>query len=355
MSYQTNKPLLPPTARSRAPAMIRAATANLLAFREAGQHSDAAIAAVAKRDYAGDREVEALTRAVSPASTATDPQFTSTAVPDFILSMGGAASGMLNKSGIRLTFDGTSAFQIPNLLASANNATFVEQGAPIPCRDFSIDSKTLARRKLGTLSVFNSESFAHSVPAVEKLVGVALTESCPLTFDAAMFDATAGSETRPAGLLLNIDATAASAKTASDEAMSEDVSNVVGKVSTVASSSPIILVCAPKQAVALRLRSRAALYYDILPSSALSDGTLIAIAANALACAVDPHPRLQTGNEGAITLDSDGKNYLDGPTISLFQSDRISLRLIFEVAWALRSAGGLAWIENATWGGTAPA
>lgn len=93
----------------------------------------------------------------------------------------------------------------------------------------------------------------------------------------------------------------------------------------------------------------------MLNSSALPDKTVICIAANCIASATDPAPRFDISDQGAEHLDTaplpigQPGNVVASVTVSLFQSDLISLRMIFELGWVLRHTSGLAWMQNVVW------
>jgi hypothetical protein len=90
--------------------------------------------------------------------------------------------------------------------------------------------------------------------------------------------------------------------------------------------------------------------FEVLASAALPDKTVIAIAGNALASAVDAVPRLDIGDQGTIVMADDaGAVMASAPTRSLWQTDTVSLRMRMEVSWGLRAAAGLAWTQNVVW------
>src|SRR5262249_46659710 len=158
----------------------------------------------------------------------------------------------------------------------------------IATRQFAIDgSLTLTPKTFGTLAAFTRETFEHSLPTIESTVRVVLTESVGHALDTAMFSNTAADATRPAGLLLGIGAT--SAATAADLAMLSDLETLAAAVAPVAANSPILFVASPKQA--RRMQYSAQLKdVEVFASSALADKTVIAIASNSLASAIDPAP-----------------------------------------------------------------
>jgi hypothetical protein len=72
-----------------------------------------------------------------------------------------------------------------------------------------------------------------------------------------------------------------------------------------------------------------------------------------LVSAIDPVPRIQTGTQGAIHMEDtnpapivDDDGTPAAPTRSLWQSDSIGLRMILQIAWAMRAPAGISWMDN---------
>ena len=86
--------------------------------------------------------------------------------------------------------------------------------------------------------------------------------------------------------------------------MVDDITALAGSVSAVAGSGPIIIIASPRQAISLSLRT-VDFPFQVLPSAGLADKTVLAIAGNALASALDPMPRLDVGSEGPIVMADD--------------------------------------------------
>lgn len=212
----------------------------------------------------------------------------------------------------------------------------------------------LAPRKFAAISAFTREALEHTTPNVERLVRQVLAESVGLAFDTKLLDATAGDDTRPAGLRYNISAGTESASTVPSEAMSEDVGTLVGAVAAVAGNNPIIIIGSPKQAAALRLWARPNFNYEVLSSSGLADRTVVAVASNALVSACDPLPRFEVADQTVVHMEDTTPlditdQAITGTVKSMFQTDSFSLRCVMEVSWGLRSNTGLAWLENVLW------
>jgi hypothetical protein len=112
----------------------------------------------------------------------------------------------------------------------------------------------------------------------------------------------------------------------------------------------------PAQAISAQLRATQPFPFEILASSALADGIIIAIVANAIAIAIDSTPRISASNEGLLVMDDAPAQVstvgspatVAAPARTLFQTDEIGLRLVWEIAFSLRTATGLAWISGIT-------
>ena len=341
--------------------LVRAITADLLTAAERTTYSDD----VVKRCWPHDRDAELIVRSASSPAVMTTAAWAgslaATALADFILNMGPASAGSaLLRRGLQLNFQNKAAIMVPGLLSAATNTSFVQEGEPIPVRQLSLDGPTLSPRKFATITAFSREMFLHSVPTIESLTRAVLTESVGLALDSALLDATEGDAARPGGLRYNIAAVGgASAATPRSEAMAEDIATLVTAVAPVAGNVPIIIVASPAQAAALRvLWNRANLDYEVLSSSGLAAGVVVAIAPNALVSAIDPAPRFDVSTQSTLHMEDTTPLAIGtagtpptvaAPTRNLFQTDTLALRLRMEVSWALRNAGALAWLENVTW------
>ena len=162
-----------------------------------------------------------------------------------------------------------------------------------------------------------------------------------------------GDATRPPGLMVGISALTPSANADHDQACTEDTVKLAASVRAVAGNGEVVFVASANQFE--RLYQRFGFPYPVLNSSALPDKTVICIAANCIASATDPAPRFDISDQGAEHLDTaplpigQPGNVVASVTVSLFQSDLISLRMIFELGWVLRHASGLAWMQNVVW------
>jgi hypothetical protein len=107
-----------------------------------------------------------------------------------------------------------------------------------------------------------------------------------------------------------------------------------------------MLVAAPGQFVPLSMNARNP--WAVLMSAALPAGTVIGLVPGALATVVEP-PRIEASAAMVQMDDQPSVDPMVGPTISLYQSDKIGLKFVLPATWSLRSPSGVAWVENVTW------
>jgi hypothetical protein len=344
----------------RARPIIRAATAHLLAYvQHNGSGSyQAYVPDIVKQHYSKDRDVGLITRAASTITSMTGAtQFIETeGVADFVNMLSPASAGaVLLQRGWQFQFDGAGAIGVPGLLASSGNTSFVGEGLPIPVRQEVFTGLSLTPDKFATINVFTRDIFAHSIPTIEAMTTNVLRESVGLALDKALLDNVAADTTRPAGLLNGISGLTPSALTVKSESLQADVEQLVAQVSAVASNNPIIFICSPAQATALKMLPN--FPFEVLSSSSLAAKTVICVASNCVASAIDPAPRFSMAKEATVHMETvplaigtaGSPPTVAAPTRSLFQTDSIGLRMIMEVSWGLRSATGLAWMVNVLW------
>lgn len=291
--------------------------------------------------------------ATSPASTTGwGSELAALSVANFISSLGPQSAGAsLLLRGMQFTFENAAMqISVPSPPASADRVGFVGQGQAIPTHQPEIaGGKVLKVNKFGTIVAFNREPLLYTQPNVEELVRQVLAESVALSLDKAMFDDNAASALRPAGLRKDINTTvAAEEQSTLQGTVIKDVQTLAAAVSTVAGSSPICLVASPAQAIALRLYLGRDSGFEIFPSNSLSAGIVVAIASNCIASACDPLPRFDVSDTATLHQATDAHDNIDSAavgenTISMWQTDRVALRLIMEVSWCLRDPAGLAW------------
>ena len=331
--------------------VVRSAVCHLLADYHVKAPLD-----VAKEVYADDKDLVTIIRA---ASTITSMANTPTLVgiqgdADFISVLGAASAvASLFDRCPKLRFDGRGAIPVPSLVANAANAGFVIEGGPIPAHQGAFSNIVLTPRKFAGIMEYSRELFLHSTPNIEAVVRVTMADSYSLALDAAALSTTVGDATIVQGLRNGISGTTPSVLTNKSEALAEDVGKLVTAVSAVAGNSQIVFIASAAQALALNMLPR--FPYVALTSASLAAKTVVAVASNAIVSAMDATPRFKISSESTVVMDDVGApvstspGVYGSPTRSNWQTDTLSLRMIAEVSFALRSASGLAWMSPVLW------
>jgi hypothetical protein len=302
------------------------------------------------------------TKALLETKGATAPAMTTTVgwaqelaniIPIFLPILTALSAGVpLLAKGFQLSFDRAAAISLP--LISTSAAKFVGQGQAIPVVDFSVvPGKKLEPFKLASVCVLTFEMLASS--NAEQIVRQALAESIAKGLDAVLFGVGDATADQPAGLLFGTPALTKSAATTKTDAMIDDISALAGAVARVAGSGEVVFVTAPEQAASIRLRFPKDIGYAVLPTSSLATGTVIAIAARALASAFGSGISIRVDREGSTVMNDQPGELVDiggvmaRPVGSRFQTDTIGFLIKSPANWCLRAPGGVAWISGATW------
>jgi hypothetical protein len=303
------------------------------------------------RNVLGDRVTRA---AVSPTSTTSasalaqiTQAFLATLVPF------SAAADLLER-GLALSFGGAAAITVPAIVPTT--AGFVGEGAPIPMRQYQTNpGVTLRPCKLGTLTSLTGEMMRSS--NAEAIVRQALIDSVGPALDGALFsNAAEVLQLRPAGLLAGLTPLTPASPGAKDEAMKTDLVALGSAVSVVAGRSNIVFVMNVAQAIAVGLRSLGTFSYAVLPSNTVAAGTVIAVATNAIASAVESSPTIETSQEAEVHMEDasvaqivDDAGSVARPVRSFYQTDSVGLKLRWPLSWVVRDARGVAYMTGTNW------
>ncbi len=240
-------------------------------------------------------------------------------------------------------------------MASTGDVGFVAPSEPIRIRQLQIGGALLTPQKFAVGFALNAELFLHSIPAAERVVRLALTESIAIALDAALLDVEAASDVRPAGIRHGIPALPATAG-GTNEAMVADLA-ALGAAVAPTGGMHLAFVADPATAIKIALRAER-LPFPVFSSGSLAAGTLLCVALSALASAIDPEPNFEISTEAVLHGEDTtplpisavaAPNSVAAPTYGLWQTNGVGIKVILQLSWALRSAGSVAWIEGVTW------
>lgn len=278
--------------------------------------------------------------------------------------------------GANLQFGpGRGQIKIPARASTPSiSGSFVAEGSPIPVRRIGLTSATLSPHKMGVISYFTREVAKYSTPQIENLLRQEIRGDTADTIDTLLIDTTAGSTTRPAGLLNGIAALTAS--TAGGwQAIMEDIDTLAAPFDTAKAGRSLVLLMNRREARKLnfvpgpddRLGSMRQLLADsgITPISSVNvpAGRLIMIDAADFATAAGDQPEFDVSEQAVIHAEDTSPqqigtagtpNAVAAPVISMFQTASIALRMLLDVTWAMRRSGMVQWIDGADWAYPAP-
>jgi hypothetical protein len=298
------------------------------------------------------RSVDWLTRAASNPAMTTTPgwaQELAQVSRTFISSLVAVSAGAdLLQHGLQLSFDGAASINLP--IIQPGTASFIREGAAIPVRQFMTQAgAALVPCKLATITTLTRERIESS--NAEAIITAALTESVGPALDLALFSTSAATPDAPAGLLAGIAPLTPATAGEKFEAMIDDLAALAGTVARVAGNSEIIFIAAPEQSATITLRLMKAFDYTLLSSAALPKGTVIAVAAAALASAFDGTPQIEASRQVALMMDDATPGAPNsGRTMSTFQTDSIALKMRMPASWTLRAPiNAVCWMQAVTW------
>jgi hypothetical protein len=307
----------------------------------------------ARRNWRDDRGTEYVVRAATNPATTTTAGWAAELSPVslvFLAALRGLSAGAtLLTRGLQVRFNGEGEILLPTI--AAGSAGFVGQGKPIPVAQFaSSTGVSLLPHKIALITTLTSEMLQSS--NAEAIVRTVLVESTAVGLDAALFSANAATADAPAGLLNGIaPLTASTGGTGANrtDALLDDLKALTAALAPVAGGSPIVFVVNPVDAISLAYRLVQQLTDVVLSSAAVPAGTIIAIAVNALASGYDPTPEITASREAELHMSDAPTDVPAAPTMTMFQSNRVALKIRMPLAWTLRDVRGLAWVQSIVW------
>src|SRR5215831_9702838 len=225
----------------------------MLTAQVIASHHHRSIASIIEEHWPSDMVLKAASAPAMTTVTGWAAELVHRIIEDTLTALGPASCGArMLKNGLVLMFDGIGQISAPGFVASAANASFVAEGAPIPVRQLVSAPCLLQPYKLATIAVLTREMIESS--NAEKLIGDTLINSCGAALDAALYDSSAATAARPPGLRNGIATSTPSASTDPFGAVFEDVTTLVNAVSPVAGAGPVALICSPGRALMIRAR-----------------------------------------------------------------------------------------------------
>jgi hypothetical protein len=265
-------------------------------------------------------------------------------VADAVEALSAATSAVeIMQAGLVVSWDSYGAISVPSLAVSASSGGFVQEGSPIPVRQFVTSAAQINPYKAASISVLSREMMESS--NAEALISDALVKSAAMAIDVVFFGSSAVSAAAPAGIRNGIATSTASVNTDPFGAAFEDVATLLNAVAPVGGRGPFYLISSVGRYATLKQRFVTEdPNISAAPSSAVG-ADLIAVAAQAIAAAISVDPEIETVNAGTLVMDTaPGPAGVAGPERSVWQTDAIAIKVRWPVSWVLRDSRAVAWL-----------
>ncbi len=320
--------------------LARAAWAKFL--RAAGRRDEA------ERIEAADPIVQRLANPIvtradqTIGATANHAALAQAGVADYFSNLPSAGARLIAQA-TSIPLESRSSISFPRSSSTPVAAEWVAEGEPIPVGGGTLSHDTLGpQKKFASIVAFSAELAKRS--GGQAIFETILKEKAAAALDAALFSDTAGSASAHAGLRYGLTPLSTSGYP------DGDVEKVAAAVAD-AGGSTVVIVAAPSQAMAIRVRFPLQ-PFEVLASTALPAGTLLGLDPAALAVSfgsVDIYPTtealLHMSDDPLEIVDAAGT--ISDPARSLWQTNSVALRLIVDVAFAMR--GGRIAAVAGTW------
>jgi HK97 family phage major capsid protein/HK97 family phage prohead protease len=350
--------------------IVRAAVCHLLAGI-----SKTPVEKVLEDRYPGHEATAAVTKtAIAVATTTTSgwaSQLVETAMAEFLaLLPANSIYPALRSMGVGLTFGANSgAIKIPfSSTTAALAGGFVLEGDPIPVGRLTLDSVTLTPHKFGIIVPMTKEVMRYTNPALEAIVRSELLARTAIKLDSLLLDNTAGSATRPAGLLYNVSAAGTAYGGGDFQAFLEDMKTLLSPFDTANAGRSLALIMNPAQARNVRMMAgpnsagfgwanQFLADFRVIVSTSATAGTVIAIDTADFVTGTGDSPQFEASEQATIHMEDTptalsavaSPNTVAAPIRSMFQTNSVALRMLMDVTWAMRRSGMVQWISGVTW------
>ena len=257
----------------------------------------------------------------------------------------------------RVKLDGAAVAVLPRGVGALSSPVFVGEGQPIPAMQGSFTGATLGpQRKLAAITGLTGELAEYTGDVATEIIEIAMRDAASAALDSAVFSAAPATSIAPAGLLNGV-TPIASGGGVGFNAMVADLKALAGAIADSGGGRGVLYFTNPRQAMPIRLQSDA-VAGDVVSSSRIPACTVIAIETGAIVSAFDGLPQIDVADATAIHWEdttpaqigtAGTPNVVAAPTMSMFQTHSLALRLILRCAWASRMSGAVQFLTGATW------
>jgi hypothetical protein len=337
-------PLRPAPPQSGGESLVRAAWAIFAASCKGSNAGDEVTAR-----YRDDEGAHAIVNraTVAPGSTQTSgwaSHVVRVSTAAFLSDLGGASAvSALIAMGNQSLVIPAGAAEIPVNFPQRSTGPvargWVSENAAIPASAANLESKALVAGKLAVIVVQSRELVRYANG--ERMFRQILNEDAALSLDSAYLSDAAATADSSAGLLYAVTATATTGS------LMDDLQTLAMAVGS-NGSGRVAFIVSPGRAAALALRTD--ITGTFLPSLAVGDDRIVAIDPMALIHGFGVEPEIEASGEATVHMSSVPLPIRDGttadPVTSLYQQDRVALRMILDCGFVKRRTTSVAFMEG---------
>jgi hypothetical protein len=335
----------------------RAAAAQALSARNTTRGTATQIL---RREWGDDERASIILKAaVSPTSLATSGLPLIDRVGEWRSLAPAAAIWQLlsHDLAMKLDLNATNIINVPFISSLSAPPPFVGEGSPAPNLQATFIKTPLGpARKVLVLASVSEELQDASPQNAAQIIGRVLSDAVSRAIDVVAFDANAGSTVRPAGLLYGVTATNPANGTDEWRNTQDDLASLIGAIAAQnIDAGQVVFIANARDAALIAMRS-GDLPNDVVTSLALPNGTIIAVAPQALAGGYRDGPTVDITKEGAWQFQDTNPQEIVGtggavaapPVISAFQNYLLAIRVRGNCAWC-PAPGSVSFVQSANW------
>jgi hypothetical protein len=271
-----------------------------------------------------------------------------------------AASAQLLGLATPVDLAGVNTVRVPYIGATGRPVVvpFVEEGKPLPVVNMTTSGIVVGPvKKLLIGSVLTNELQNASGDTAAAIISGALATSAEQSMDALLFSAAAATAASPPGLLNGVVAIP-SAGTSGAAGIADDLALLAEAIATSGiASDDMIVITTPALATKLRCLVSLKFTNEVLSSSSIPAGEVIAVAAGGLVTGYDGTVTIEVTEEATPHMEDTAPTDISipgsppvvaYPVVSLWQKDSQAVKVRGSCAWLVHP-GAVAWITGAAW------
>lgn len=271
-----------------------------------------------------------------------------------------SASAALSEKCLSLDFVGTTQVVVPQITTPPTAAWVAEGGGVSIVQPVFGQTLVGPPRKILFGAAVTADLAKYAPETAMPIIKATIIRAAIKGLDSALLDATSADTTRPAGLLKSVSDLGATAG-GGLAALTADLGKLAAPIDAAGIfAEDLILLMNPVEAIKARglLSPAFANTYTIVGTSAISSGTIVAIAPSAVATFFGA-PELETATDGPVVHMDDvpgadiivagGAPVTGGSVKSAWQSNLILLKLRLRCTWAPLSTAAIQKIDSVTW------